>query len=114
MTLAELVHREARSGRNPHTGTPLLPPTGRSDTSPRRSPGTPLAMAARHRLLRLLAPRLSAAVLLALFLASPPLAAATDWGRAVVDTTMRRHPDPAALGKWGYQFGLQMYGQYLV
>ena len=38
---------------------------------------------------------------------------ATDWSKAVVDSTMKRFT-PATLGGWGYQTGLYLYGQYLV
>ncbi|GGO90975.1 glycoside hydrolase family 88/105 protein [Wenjunlia tyrosinilytica] len=41
-------------------------------------------------------------------------AAATDWSKAVVDSTLERHPTPADLGGWGYTTGLYLYGQYLV
>jgi hypothetical protein len=36
--------------------------------------------------------------LLALLLAGQPAAAATDWGKAMVDSTMKRKPTPADLG----------------
>ncbi|MGW3145167.1 glycoside hydrolase family 88/105 protein [Streptomyces sp. NPDC001177] len=39
-------------------------------------------------------------------------AAATDWSRAVVDSTMARYT-PATLGGWSYPVGLYLYGQYL-
>jgi unsaturated rhamnogalacturonyl hydrolase len=41
-------------------------------------------------------------------------APATDWSRAVVDSTMKRFPDPTKLGGWGYQVGLFLYGTDLV
>ena len=47
-------------------------------------------------LIHLLLRKLPAAMVLVLFLVSPSVAA-TDWGRAVVDTAIRRHPDPATL-----------------
>lgn len=47
-------------------------------------------------------------------MAAGPAAAVPDWGRAVVETTMRHHPNPAAFGRWNYPFGLYLYGQYLV
>jgi len=43
-----------------------------------------------------------------------PAAAPTDWSTAVVDSTMKRAPDPAKLGGWGYQVGLFLYGTDLV
>jgi Glycosyl Hydrolase Family 88 len=39
---------------------------------------------------------------------------ATDWGRAVVDSTIKRFPDAASLGTWGYQPALFLHGAYLV
>ena len=50
--------------------------------------------------------------------ASDPVAGAavdyrTDWGRAVVESTMKRFA-PDKIGNWGYQVGLYMYAQYLV
>jgi unsaturated rhamnogalacturonyl hydrolase len=42
-----------------------------------------------------------------------PAAAATDWGRALVDSTMRRYPDARTL-TWTYPRALFLYGQYLV
>ena len=41
--------------------------------------------------------------------AAPPL---VDWGRAVVDSTMRRLPTPAALGVWEYKRGFLLRGVY--
>ncbi|WP_433440670.1 glycoside hydrolase family 88 protein [Nonomuraea sp. CA-141351] len=38
---------------------------------------------------------------------------ATDWSRAVVDSTMARY-SPGSLGGWGYTRGLYLWGQYLV
>jgi unsaturated rhamnogalacturonyl hydrolase len=48
--------------------------------------------------------------------ASPAAAPArVDWSRALVDSTMRRFPDGAALGgRWVYTWALYLYGQYLV
>ena len=40
-------------------------------------------------------------------------AAATDWGKAVVDSTMRRFPDPRDL-PWRYPRALFLHGQYQV
>ena len=40
--------------------------------------------------------------------------AATDWSKAVVDSTIARNPDPKSLGGWGYTQGLFLYGTYLV
>jgi unsaturated rhamnogalacturonyl hydrolase len=37
-----------------------------------------------------------------------------DWSRLMVDTTMRRTPDPKNLGGWGYAVSLYLYGQFLV
>jgi unsaturated rhamnogalacturonyl hydrolase len=54
------------------------------------------------------------AVALILLLAGSLPATTTDWGRAVVDSALRRHPDPTTLSRWGYCFGLQLYGQYLL
>jgi unsaturated rhamnogalacturonyl hydrolase len=41
-------------------------------------------------------------------------AAPADLSSAVIDTTMKRVPDPAKLGGWGYQVGLFLYGTDLV
>jgi len=38
----------------------------------------------------------------------------TDWSRVLVDSTMRRSPDPRSLGGWGYAISLYLYGQFLV
>jgi unsaturated rhamnogalacturonyl hydrolase len=38
----------------------------------------------------------------------------TDWGRAVVESTMARFPTPAALGPWEYSRALFLHGAYLV
>ncbi len=40
--------------------------------------------------------------------------APTDLSRAVIDSTMKRIPDPTKLGGWGYQVGLFLYGTDLV
>ncbi|MEU7243180.1 glycoside hydrolase family 88/105 protein [Streptomyces sparsogenes] len=41
-------------------------------------------------------------------------AAPADWSRAVVDSTIARHPDPKSLGGWGYTRGLFLCGAYRV
>ncbi len=41
-------------------------------------------------------------------------AAAPDWSRAVVESTMKRYPTPADLGSWGYAKALFLFGEYLV
>jgi unsaturated rhamnogalacturonyl hydrolase len=38
---------------------------------------------------------------------------ATDWSKAVIDSTMARY-SPGTLGGWGYTQGLYLWGQYLV
>jgi unsaturated rhamnogalacturonyl hydrolase len=55
---------------------------------------------------------------------SPPLAARSgndskaatdvDWSRALVESTMKRYPDPATLGRWQYPQALYLWGQYLL
>jgi len=40
--------------------------------------------------------------------------AGVDWSRAVVDSTMKRYPNPADLGSWGYAKALFLFGEYLV
>ncbi len=45
---------------------------------------------------------------------SPPAKEATDWSRAVVESTMKRYPTAKDLGSWGYAKSLYLYGQYLV
>ena len=44
----------------------------------------------------------------------PAAAAPADLSRAVIDSTMKRTPDPTKLGGWGYQVGLFLYGTDLV
>src|SRR6266699_1685885 len=46
--------------------------------------------------------------------ASAPAPAATDWSKAMVESTMKRFPTAADLGSWGYAKALYLYGQYLV
>jgi unsaturated rhamnogalacturonyl hydrolase len=43
-----------------------------------------------------------------------PAQAATDWSKALCDSTMQRIPDPTKLGGWGYAISLYLYGQFLV
>src|SRR5712691_496772 len=40
--------------------------------------------------------------------------AATDWSKAVVDSTMKRYPTAESLKGWGYAKSLYLYGVYLV
>lgn len=40
--------------------------------------------------------------------------AVTDWSNAVVDSTLKRNPDPAKFGGWGYAKALYLMGQYFV
>src|SRR6266567_6661085 len=44
----------------------------------------------------------------------PPVAAPVDWSRAVVDSTMKRNPNPAELGSWAYARALFLMGEYMV
>lgn len=37
-----------------------------------------------------------------------------DWSRRLVDSTLKRNPDPKQFGVWGYPQGLFLFGQYLV
>src|SRR5713226_9178057 len=37
-----------------------------------------------------------------------------DWSRALVESTMKRYPDPATLGRWQYPQALYVWGQYLL
>src|SRR5713226_7359541 len=46
--------------------------------------------------------------------ASDQAASRIDWSRALVDSTMKRYPNPADLGPWAYARSLYLYGQYLV
>jgi unsaturated rhamnogalacturonyl hydrolase len=39
---------------------------------------------------------------------------ATDWSKAMVESTMKRYPTTDDLGAWGYAKSLYLYGQYLV
>ena len=41
-------------------------------------------------------------------------AAAKDWSRAVVESTMKRYPTAADLGSWGYAKALYLFGEYLI
>ncbi len=41
-------------------------------------------------------------------------APATDWSKAMVESTMKRYPTAKDLGSWGYAKSLYLYGQYLV
>ncbi|MGH9969512.1 MAG: glycoside hydrolase family 88/105 protein [Pyrinomonadaceae bacterium] len=41
-------------------------------------------------------------------------APATDWSKAMVESTMKRFPTAQDLGTWGYAKSLYLYGQYLV
>ena len=43
-----------------------------------------------------------------------PLAPATDWSKAVVESTIKRFPTADSLKGWGYAKSLYLYGQYLV
>ncbi|UEM07894.1 glycoside hydrolase family 88 protein (plasmid) [Skermanella rosea] len=38
----------------------------------------------------------------------------TDWGRAMVESTLARNPDPAAFGSWTYYRAFYLLGQYRV
>lgn len=39
---------------------------------------------------------------------------ATDWSKAMVESTIKRYSNPVDLGSWGYAKSLYLYGQYLV
>src|SRR5438874_7187528 len=41
-------------------------------------------------------------------------ARATDWSKAVVESTIKRYPTAESLKGWGYAKSLYLYGQYLV
>jgi unsaturated rhamnogalacturonyl hydrolase len=43
-----------------------------------------------------------------------PTPAATDWSKAVVESTLKRFPTAQDLGSWGYAKALYLYGSYLV
>ncbi|HXM34161.1 MAG TPA: glycoside hydrolase family 88 protein [Pyrinomonadaceae bacterium] len=45
---------------------------------------------------------------------APRSAAATDWSKAMVESTMKRFPTAQDLGSWGYAKSLYLYGSYLV
>src|SRR5882672_1232652 len=47
-------------------------------------------------------------------LAKSSPAPATDWSKAMVESTMKRFPTAQDLGSWGYAKSLYLYGQYLV
>jgi unsaturated rhamnogalacturonyl hydrolase len=52
--------------------------------------------------------------LIAIVLFSQAVLAATDWSKAVVDSTMKRYPTAESLKGWGYAKSLYLYGEYLV
>jgi unsaturated rhamnogalacturonyl hydrolase len=58
--------------------------------------------------------RSGAVEVLSLPSSDPRNATRNDWSRSMVDTTMRRTPDPKNLGGWGYAVSLYLYGQFLV
>jgi unsaturated rhamnogalacturonyl hydrolase len=37
-----------------------------------------------------------------------------DWSLRLVESTLKRQPDPRQFGPWGYTEGLYLFGQYLV
>jgi unsaturated rhamnogalacturonyl hydrolase len=39
---------------------------------------------------------------------------AVDWSQRLIDSTLKRKPDPKHFGVWGYPEGLFLFGQYLV
>ncbi len=43
-----------------------------------------------------------------------PTAGSLDWSKAVVDSTMKRYPNPAELGSWTYARALFLMGEYMV
>jgi unsaturated rhamnogalacturonyl hydrolase len=43
-----------------------------------------------------------------------PTQPATDWSKALVDSTVKRNPNAADFGAWGYAKSLYLFGQYLV
>ncbi|GAA2837011.1 glycoside hydrolase family 88/105 protein [Crossiella cryophila] len=70
----------------------------------------------RSRLFRV-ATAVATAGALALSLTAPVASAAppaTDWSKAVIDSTIARNPDPQTIGGWGYTRGLFLYGVYKV
>jgi hypothetical protein len=107
---------------NKHSTTPIsrrrLPGMAAAVPPRQRKAAEPMSVAAR---LRLTLGTLLAALALAVGTAAAapaasaaPAPAPVDWSRAVVDSTMRAHPDPTTLGGWGYQPGLFLYGVDLV
>lgn len=57
--------------------------------------------------------RFLAAALAAIVLGQNVLAA-TDWSKAMVESTIKRYPTAESLKGWGYAKSLYLYGQYLV
>ena len=43
-----------------------------------------------------------------------PISSATDLSQAIVDSTIKRYPNAAEFGGWGYAKALYLFGQYLV
>ncbi len=46
--------------------------------------------------------------------ATPPATGNVDWSRAIVDSTMKRNPNPSELGSWAYARALFLIGEYMV
>jgi unsaturated rhamnogalacturonyl hydrolase len=44
----------------------------------------------------------------------PPASEPIDWSLRLIDSTLKRKPDPTKFGVWGYPQGLYLFGQYLV
>ncbi len=44
----------------------------------------------------------------------PPARGTVDWSRTVVDSTMKRNPNPSELGSWAYARALFLMGEYMV
>ncbi len=43
-----------------------------------------------------------------------PTAVSVDWSKAIVDSTMKRYPNPSELGSWAYARALFLIGEYMV
>jgi unsaturated rhamnogalacturonyl hydrolase len=58
--------------------------------------------------------KIIAALIVSILFARIAAAAATDWSKEMVESTIKRYPTAESLKGWGYAKSLYLYGQYLV
>src|SRR5258708_17220109 len=46
-------------------------------------------------------------------LPASPTPCSVDWSKAIVDSTMKRYPNPSELGSWAYARALFLMGEYM-